>query len=150
MSKRLHTLMLIATSSTITVPLAPQTLSSCNLLPLPRPPKPWIEYGWTRTRSPNSPSMASSCRRLPSNATMPKGFSISLGGVPVRPLPKGKEFAREVFQRRQKEAMWLDPQYNSRSPYRPACFLEDWQAASNHFIGEHHTPEKNKAKKIVF
>jgi hypothetical protein len=45
---------------------------------------------------------------MPQKATVSRGFAISLGGVPVPPLPVGKDFGQEVFHRRLKYAMWID------------------------------------------
>jgi hypothetical protein len=39
---------------------------------------------------------------VPPKATVPRGFTISLGGVPVPPLPVGKDFGHEVVRRRKK------------------------------------------------
>lgn len=66
------------------------------------------------------------------------------------PLTKGKEFGREVFRRKQKEVMWHDPQYDSGSDYWSSHFLEEWEAALNHFVGDHQPPNKNKAERTAF
>ncbi|KAK1664524.1 hypothetical protein QYE76_052683 [Lolium multiflorum] len=51
---------------------------------------------------------------------------------------------------RQKEALWLDPQYNDGSAYWPVRFLEEQEAALNHFVGEHLAPEKNNVERIAY
>ena len=67
--------------------------------------------------------MASSCHPKP---TVLKGFGTSLGGVPVLPLPKHKEFGYKVFRMWHKEALGpLDPKYDVGREYRLARFCED-------------------------
>jgi hypothetical protein len=39
---------------------------------------------------------------------VPKGFSISLGGVPVPSVPKGMDFDVKVHNITQKEKLWMD------------------------------------------
>jgi hypothetical protein len=63
-------------------------------------------------------------------ATVQKGFAISLGQVPMPPLPK--DFGDKVFRRWQKHALWLDPKYHTDSEYWPALFHEEASMASTH------------------
>jgi hypothetical protein len=39
-------------------------------------------------------------------------WAISFGGEPVPPVPIGKDFGDEIFHRRRKHVLWLDPQYD--------------------------------------
>jgi hypothetical protein len=75
---------------------------------------------------------------LLSNATVLKGFGISLGGVLVVPLLKGKEFGYEAFWRRHNEALWLYPQYDAVSACWLAHFREEREVPLNRFDGKHH------------
>jgi hypothetical protein len=87
---------------------------------------------------------------LLSNATVLKGFGISLGGILVVPLLKGKEFGYEAFWRRHNEALWLYPQYDAVSACWPAHFREEQEAPLNRFDGKHPPLEKTKAERIAF
>jgi hypothetical protein len=53
---------------------------------------------------------------------VPKGFTISLGGVHVPPLRKWKDFGYEVFRRRQEQTFWPDPKYDADSKYWTTLF----------------------------
>jgi hypothetical protein len=64
-------------------------------------------------------------------------------------FPKGKKFGYEVSRRRQKEALWLDPQYDTCNTYWLARFHKEREAALNRFDGDHPPPKKNKAERIV-
>jgi hypothetical protein len=73
-----------------------------------------------------------------------------LSGVLVPPLSKGKVFSCDVFYTRQKEALWLDPKYNTESDYWSTRFREEREATLNHFNGKHPPPKKNMPDWIAF
>jgi hypothetical protein len=72
---------------------------------------------------------------LPPNAIVLKAFDIRLGGVPVSPISKGMDFDVVVYDRKQKEKLWLEREI--RAPDRgPTRFHEDRGAALVHFTSE--------------
>ena len=87
---------------------------------------------------------------LPPKVTVPKGFGISLGGVPVPPIPKGRQFLEAMSRVREKEALGLDPKYHDDSDYWPARFQQEREAALNRFEGEHPPPENNMDGRIEY
>jgi hypothetical protein len=44
---------------------------------------------------------------FPPKATVPKGFGLSLGGVPMPPVPKSVDFDIMVYDITNKEKLWL-------------------------------------------
>jgi hypothetical protein len=72
----------------------------------------------------------------PPKATVSRGYAIRYGGVSRLPVPVGNDFGREIFRRRKKHAMWLDPMYDVNSGYLPRLFREEQEAALNRFTDE--------------
>jgi hypothetical protein len=83
---------------------------------------------------------------LPPKATIPKGFDVSLGGVPMPPVPMGVDFDAAVGETTWKEKPW-HMQETWVSEYWPKWFREEREAALVHFTGENPPPEKNMAER---
>jgi hypothetical protein len=81
---------------------------------------------------------------VPPEVTVPRGFAIILGGVPVPPLVISKDFGHEVFRRRQKHVLWLGVKYDADSGYWLALFREEQVAPPNRFDGEHKNMAEHK------
>jgi hypothetical protein len=74
---------------------------------------------------------------------MPRGFAISLNGVPVPPLPVSKDFGHEVFHHMQKKALWLGPKYNADNGYWLTLFHVERETTLHRFTGGHPPQEEN-------
>jgi hypothetical protein len=61
-----------------------------------------------------------------------------------------KAAQEDIFRRKQKHAIWLDPRYYETSDYRLTLFHEDQEAGPNQFTGEHPPLEKNITRRRWF
>jgi hypothetical protein len=83
---------------------------------------------------------------LPPMASALKGFSVSFGGVPMPPMPKGVSFDAAVRETIRKEKLWQEWE-TWASEYWPKRFRK---AALVHFTSEQPPLEKNMAELIQF